>query len=206
MIIDLIGELNIGHFMALDLHTNTEEEKRQALLNQIQQQQKERVDRLASLLGDKLSQYVSERLDLNNDKEQSSIPFEKRIHQEAIDLKKESYGSSLLLTVGRLYSIQAKEYIGVKRSGGLPSIFYALKEKKHITKELWKTVKSNMEAQMVTEKVCLAEKEGVKDLSELDDLCVAKVRNLSIYLSGLTNYHYLFGALVLSSFMADGAV
>lgn len=181
MITDLIGELNIGHFMALDLHANTEEEKRQALLNQIQQQQKERVDKLASLLGDKLSQYVSERHDLTNDKEQSPIPFEKRIHQEATDLKKESYGPSLLLTVGRLYSIQAKEYINAKRIGGLSSIYYSVKEKKHITKELWKTVKSNMEAQMVAEKVTLAEKEGIKDISELDELLSAKVRNVPLF-------------------------
>ncbi|KAI8340063.1 X-domain of DnaJ-containing-domain-containing protein [Chlamydoabsidia padenii] len=177
---ELIGELNIGHFLAQDQDAHTEEEKVQSLLQQMEQQQQERVNALVSALKDKLSYYIAERLGqtLPNNKEQPSIPFEKKVHQETIELielAKMSYGNSLLLTIGRVYSIKAKEYLGIKRNGGLPGIIYTMKEKKYFTKELWRTVKSNMEAQKMAEQLCLAvEEDNKEDLEELDELFVQK--------------------------------
>ncbi|CAO3587039.1 unnamed protein product [Absidia cylindrospora] len=172
---DIIGELNIGHFFVQESLNKTDDQY-QVVLEATEQRQTERVSMLASLLKDKLSLYTSERLGSAEHQPSPSSPsFEKQIQQEAADLAHSSYGNSFLFVIGRIYSSKAKEHIGIKRAGGLPGVYYTMKEKKYITKSLWKTVKTNMDGQAVEKNIMQAEaQKDFELLQDLEELCVMR--------------------------------
>ncbi|ORZ16282.1 X-domain of DnaJ-containing-domain-containing protein [Absidia repens] len=171
---NIIGELNIGHFFVQESLDKTDD-RYQAVLEATEYRQTERVSKLASILKEKLSAYTSERLSGQYSTEHQPSSFEKEIQHEANDLAQSSYGNSFLFVVGRLYSSKAKEHIGIKRAGGLPGVYYTMKEKKYITKSLWKTVKASMDSQTVEKNSRLAEAQQDFDLQqELEELCVSR--------------------------------
>ncbi|KAI8371442.1 X-domain of DnaJ-containing-domain-containing protein [Radiomyces spectabilis] len=128
----------------------------------LQQAQKERVKKLAENLIHKLSLYT----DSSEGDEAAAAAFQEQIKIEAEKLKSESYGIELLHTIGYVYSSKAKHHLGMK-GGELPSIFQALRQKKHYMKELWSVVKSAMDMQAVGEMLEKAEKEGMDQAERL---------------------------------------
>ncbi|KAI8098687.1 X-domain of DnaJ-containing-domain-containing protein [Halteromyces radiatus] len=172
---DIIGELNVGIFLQQSSKygekapTKTEQEKEQLLMSQAEKQQKERVKLLSARLIERLSIFVEATQPSSNQLTQ----VEEQYQEHTKPLKQEPYGNALLHVVGRVYKVKAKEHIGVK-SGGLPGIYYAIKEKKYITKELWKTVKINMDAQTAMESAKTACEQDRDDKLDLEELSIEK--------------------------------
>lgn len=166
----IVGDMQIGHYFQQDDRyyakgqappTHTDEERQQMIMQHMEQLQQERIHLLASRLLEKLSLYTTE-----------PSTFETQMQNQIIELKKESCGNSMLAVVGRVYATKAKECLGIKRAGGLPSLYYTMREKKYIARELWRTVKASMECQAVSTKAIQAEEED----PELDELYMIKVR------------------------------
>ncbi|KAI9275825.1 X-domain of DnaJ-containing-domain-containing protein [Phascolomyces articulosus] len=125
-------------------------------MEKMQKVQQERVKKLAETLLNKVDLYVKGERD-----PESVKSFEDQIKMEAEKLKNESYGLELLHAIGGVYSSKAKHFLGLK-GGEMPSIFHNVKQKRHIMKELWSTVKSAMDMQAVAEMVAKAEAEGLE--------------------------------------------
>ncbi|KAI8355136.1 X-domain of DnaJ-containing-domain-containing protein [Blakeslea trispora] len=126
-------------------------------MEKMQKQQQERVDKLAENLKMKLAMFTESSGD-----QQSINEFQELIKKEAEKLKIESYGIELLHSIGGVYSLKAKHYLGMK-GGGMPSIFVGFKQKKHIVKELWNTVRVAMDVQQAAEMISKAEEKGDMD-------------------------------------------
>jgi hypothetical protein len=126
-------------------------------MEKMKKQQEERVEKLAENLQHKLQSYTDG---------QSTESFQEQIKLEADKLKTESYGLELLHAIGGVYQLRAKHYLGMK-GGGMPSIFLGMKQKKHIVKELWTTVKVALDAQSTHEQISKAE--------EMDDAAKMKL-------------------------------
>ncbi|KAI8148846.1 X-domain of DnaJ-containing-domain-containing protein [Fennellomyces sp. T-0311] len=124
-------------------------------MEKMQKIQQERVKKLAETLLHKVDLYVKSERD-----PESVAAFEEQIKVEAEKLKKESYGLELLHSIGGVYSSKAKHFLGLK-GGEMPSLFHNVKQKRHIMKELWSTVKSAMDMQAVAEMVAKAEAAGM---------------------------------------------
>lgn len=129
-------------------------------MEKMQKQQQERVKKLADNLLHKLDLYVK------GGDEGAAMAFEEQIKLEAEKLKSESYGLELLHSIGGVYSSKAKHFLGLK-GGEMPSLFHNVKQKRHIMKELWSTVKSAMDMQAVAEMVQKAEEQGVDQAQRL---------------------------------------
>lgn len=130
-------------------------------MEKMQKQQQERVKKLADNLLHKLDLYVKGDRD-----EGAAMAFEEQIKLEAEKLKTESYGLELLHSIGGVYSSKAKHFLGLK-GGEMPSLFHNVKQKRHIMKELWSTVKSAMDMQAVAEMVQKAEEQGIDQAQRL---------------------------------------
>ncbi|CAO3626008.1 unnamed protein product [Mucor hiemalis] len=176
----IIGELAVGEMFSdaqqEELKTPTVEgeagsttsggsDKKQTVnkeqMEKMQKQQQERVDKLAETLKLKLAIYTESEGD-----EQAVKAFQDQIKMEADKLKNESYGLELLHSIGGVYQLKAKHYLGIK-GGGMPSIFLGFKQKKHIVKELWTTVKVAMDVQQAAEMISKAEEGGMEDAEKM---------------------------------------
>ncbi|ORX49505.1 DnaJ-domain-containing protein, partial [Hesseltinella vesiculosa] len=164
----LIGDLAMGDLFSESMEESTaeatEEGKKQLSKEQMEKMklaQQERVKKLADILVHKLTVYTSGTGD-----EAATSTFQEQIMVEAEKLKSESYGLELLHTIGYVYSSKAKHYLGLK-GGELPSIFLGFKQKKHIVKELWTTLKSAMEIQQAAEMMARAEEAGLDDAGKM---------------------------------------
>lgn len=155
-------------------------------MEHMQRQQEERVKKLAENLAHKLDLYVKGE----GDKEAAQA-FEDQIKLEADKLKTESYGLELLHSIGGVYSGKAKSYLGIK-GGEMPSIFHSMKQKRHVLKELWSTVKSAMDMQSVAELMAKAEEQGMDQskIMELKEEVTERVSGFSVTrydVLGITN-------------------
>ncbi|KAI9490888.1 X-domain of DnaJ-containing-domain-containing protein [Zychaea mexicana] len=178
----IIGDLSIGEMFSEAMDSDqqktngengeaaasgTEDEKAKQphmskeQMEKMQKVQQERVKKLAETLLHKLDLYVKGERDT-----ESVMAFEEQIKIEAEKLKSESYGLELLHAVGGVYSSKAKHFLGLK-GGEMPSIFHNVKQKRHIMKELWSTVKSAMDMQAVAEMVAKAEEQGMEQADRL---------------------------------------
>ncbi|KAL9537373.1 hypothetical protein MBANPS3_011837 [Mucor bainieri] len=171
----IIGELAVGEMFSdaqqdeLDKQGTAAEgsedsEKKQMnkeQMEKMQKQQQERVEKLAETLKLKLALFTESEGD-----QQAMTAFQDQIKHEAEKLKNESYGLELLHSIGGVYSLKAKHYLGIK-GGGMPSIFLGFKQKKHIVKELWTTVKVAMDVQQAAEMISKAEESGMDDSDKM---------------------------------------
>ncbi|PHZ07395.1 DnaJ-domain-containing protein [Rhizopus microsporus ATCC 52813] len=130
-------------------------------IEKMQKQQQERIEKLAEHLIHKLAMYTDSK-----GEEEDVKRFQEHIKMEAEKLKKESYGVELLHSIGGVYSLKARHYLGIK-GGGMPSIFVGFKQKKHIVKELWTTVKVAMDVQQAADMISKAEESGMDDSEKM---------------------------------------
>ncbi|KAG2171412.1 hypothetical protein INT43_009073 [Umbelopsis isabellina] len=173
----IIGDLTVGGMFAeaqeaemQETEESTEVDKQKKKytgpskeqMEKMQEQQRERVKKLAENLVHKLSLYTEGQ----SDDEQTAASFEEQIKVEAEKLKQESYGLELLHSIGLVYSSKSKQFLGMK-GGELPRVFQSLKEKKHIMGELWSTLKSAMAVQTTVELIQKAEEQGLDQAEQL---------------------------------------
>lgn len=141
---DIIGDNSLGSFMETAIHDATDpnaaqqmtpEQRAQRdkeLREQSEKQRKERELQLTEKLKKKLALYT--------DGNYTAEDYREYIHKEANNLKNESFGKELLQTVGYVYSMKAKQYMGKSTLLGLPSFYHSMKEKGHIVSEVWSTL------------------------------------------------------------------
>lgn len=135
--------------------------KNKEQIEKMKRLQQERIDKLADTLIHKLNMYTDTKGEQDDIKK-----FQESIKHEAEKLKNESYGIELLHSIGGVYTLKARHHLGIK-GGGMPSIFVGFKQKKHIVKELWTTVKVAMDVQQTAELISKAEQSGMNDSEKL---------------------------------------
>ncbi|KAH0582579.1 hypothetical protein H2248_010510 [Termitomyces sp. 'cryptogamus'] len=71
-----------------------------------------------------------------------TIAFEKKMKQEAEDLKLESFGVELLHTIGNVYLTKASSFMKSRKFLGIPGFFSRLREKGTLAKDVWGVIGS----------------------------------------------------------------
>jgi hypothetical protein len=173
----MIGDLAVGEMFSETMEETAGQEatggddaataaKKQQMskeqMEKLKAQQQERIKKLSENLISKLSLYT----DTEGDATAAALAFQEQIIVEAEKLKEESYGLELLHAIGYVYSSKGRHHLGLK-GGELPSIFQSIKQKKHIVKELWTTIRSAMDIQQAAELVEKAEKDGMDQAEKL---------------------------------------
>ncbi|EIE88611.1 hypothetical protein RO3G_13322 [Rhizopus delemar RA 99-880] len=164
---NIIGELAVGEMFSdaqqegLMDNEGTTKLKNKEQIEKMKRLQQERIDKLADTLIHKLNMYTDTKGEQDDIKK-----FQESIKHEAEKLKNESYGIELLHSIGGVYTLKARHHLGIK-GGGMPSIFVGFKQKKHIVKELWTTVKVAMDVQQTAELISKAEQSGMNDSEKL---------------------------------------
>lgn len=210
MLKGIIGDLSIGEMFSDAMEQSAAEEGKEGAkdadekpghqvskeqMEKMQKQQQERVKKLADNLLHKLDLYVK------GGDEGAAMAFEEQIKLEAEKLKTESYGLELLHSIGGVYSSKAKHFLGLK-GGEMPSLFHNVKQKRHIMKELWSTVRSAMDMQAVAEMVQKAEEQGV-DQAERLRLEEEATNRVCVTLDHAIVLHYTYGIIGIQGFMAN---
>ncbi|KAG6825781.1 hypothetical protein H0H92_002444 [Tricholoma furcatifolium] len=93
-----------------------------------------------------------------------TIAFEKKMHQEAEDLKLESFGVELLHTIGNVYLMKASSFMKSRKFLGIPGFFSRLKEKGALAKDVWGVIGSALSVRDVMLEMEKAQAKG--DLGE----------------------------------------
>ncbi|CAO3646260.1 unnamed protein product [Cunninghamella echinulata] len=176
----VFGQLNVPIFLSEDdkYYNNGEyppcmkdiDLQRNKMIS-LEEQQQEKVNELAQHLKDNFLKlyHPSPSSSSNNNNDYNNEKLIQQIQSQCKQLKHAPYGNSFLLIVGQMYILQAKRYLGI-HGKGWPSLVYGFKDKKHNTKELWKSVKITMETHKAGELLREAEKKKLDNIQELDDI------------------------------------
>ncbi|KNZ79609.1 hypothetical protein J132_08994 [Termitomyces sp. J132] len=93
-----------------------------------------------------------------------TIAFEKKMKQEAEDLKLESFGVELLHTIGNVYLTKASSFMKSRKFLGIPGFFSRLREKGTLAKDVWGVIGSALSVRDVMIEMEKAQAKG--DLGE----------------------------------------
>ncbi|KAG6850563.1 hypothetical protein H0H93_011762 [Arthromyces matolae] len=96
-----------------------------------------------------------------------TIAFEKKMRQEADDLKLESFGVELLHTIGNVYLMKASSFMKSRKFLGIPGFFSRLKEKGALAKDVWGVVGSALSVREVMLEMEKAQAKGELGEEEL---------------------------------------
>ena len=137
----------------------------------------ERIRRLAKNLVQKLSFYVDHPSVVRT--VAASVPssaecqavlaeFERRIREEADDLKSASYGVELLQAIGFTYTLKARQWLGQEESFlGLGKWWNNVREKGHIFSETVGTIRAAVELQAALSRLQVDEEQQQRSKDEL---------------------------------------
>ncbi|PWN39708.1 DnaJ-domain-containing protein [Ceraceosorus guamensis] len=131
-------------------------------------QEKQRVEDLTRKLKDRIRPFVEAKHpgDVNDSETQI---FERKMREEAEDLKLESFGVELLHAIGSIYLSKSTTWIKSRPSNflGLPGFFSKLKDKGTVGKEMWGLLGSAVSVQMSMEDMAKRQEKGDLDEEEL---------------------------------------
>lgn len=99
---------------------------------QLRRQRAQRVGHLSCKLLDKLALYTEGHYTANE--------FIEYCAKEASNLHQESFGPELLKSVGYVYSMRAKQFLGKSSFLGISSMYHSIKEKGHIVSQVYSTI------------------------------------------------------------------
>lgn len=130
-----------------------------------------RINELTEKLKDRIRPFVTSKNpgDVNDSETQL---FEKKMRQEAEDLKLESFGVELLHAIGSVYLTKSTTWIKSQRHHflGLPGFFSKLKEKGGMVRETWNLLGSAVSVQMSMEELAKRQEKGEIPEEELRQL------------------------------------
>ncbi|PWN50184.1 DnaJ-domain-containing protein [Violaceomyces palustris] len=103
-----------------------------------EENEKKRIDDLTRKLIDRIRPFVEAKNPGDKDDSETRL-FEKKMREEAEDLKLESFGVELLHAIGNVYLMKATTFVKTKKHSflGLSGFMSRMKEKGNIVKETW---------------------------------------------------------------------
>ncbi|PWN94849.1 DnaJ-domain-containing protein [Tilletiopsis washingtonensis] len=146
--------------------------EQRAKLDELEQEkekaEKERIEDLTRKLKDRIRPFVEARNPGDANDSETQI-FERKMREEAEDLKLESFGVELLHAIGNIYLTKSTTWIKSQKHNflGLPGFFSRLKEKGAVGKEMWSLLGSAVSVQMSMEDMAKRQEKGDLDEEEL---------------------------------------
>lgn len=133
--------------------------------------EEKRIKDLTEKLKDRIRPFCSAKNPGDKDDSETQL-FEKKMRQEAEDLKLESFGVELLHVIGSIYLTKSTTWIKSQRHHflGLPGFFSKLKEKSGMVKETWNLLGSAVSVQMSMEDLAKRQEKGEIPEDELKQL------------------------------------
>lgn len=151
--------------------TPEQREKLEALEKEKEASEEKRIKDLTEKLKDRIRPFVNAKNPGDKDDSETQL-FEKKMRQEAEDLKLESFGVELLHVIGSIYLTKSTVWIKSQRHHflGLPGFFSKLKEKTGMVKETWNLLGSAVSVQMSMEDLQKRQEKGDVPEEELAKL------------------------------------
>lgn len=133
--------------------------------------EQQRIKDLTAKLLERIRPFVTSRNPGDANDSETQL-FEKKMRQEAEDLKLESFGVELLHVIGSVYLTKSTTWIKSQRHHflGLPGFFSRLKEKGGMVKETWNLLGSAVSVQMSMEDLAKRQEKGEIPEEELRQL------------------------------------
>ncbi|PWN25836.1 DnaJ-domain-containing protein [Jaminaea rosea] len=133
--------------------------------------EQQRIKDLTAKLLERIRPFVTSRNPGDANDSETQL-FEKKMRQEAEDLKLESFGVELLHVIGSVYLSKSTTWIKSQRHHflGLPGFFSRLKEKGGMVKETWNLLGSAVSVQMSMEDLAKRQEKGEIPEDELRQL------------------------------------
>ncbi|EPQ28648.1 uncharacterized protein PFL1_03951 [Pseudozyma flocculosa PF-1] len=118
--------------------TAEQREKLEALEKEKEENERKRVEELSQKLKDRIRPFVEAKNPGDKDDSETQI-FERKMREEAEDLKLESFGVELLHAIGNVYLMKSTSWIKTKQHKflGLSGFMSRMKEKGAVVKETW---------------------------------------------------------------------
>lgn len=141
--------------------TPEQREKLEALEKEKEVAEEKRIKDLTEKLKERIRPFVNAKNPGDKDDSETQL-FEKKMRQEAEDLKLESFGVELLHVIGSIYLTKSTVWIKSQRHHflGLPGFFSKLKEKTGMVKETWNLLGSAVSVQMSMEDLQKRQEKG----------------------------------------------
>lgn len=139
--------------------------------------EEKRIKDLTEKLKDRIRPFVTSKNPGDKDDSETQL-FEKKMRQEAEDLKLESFGVELLHVIGSVYLTKSSVWVKSQRHHflGLPGFFSKLKEKTGMVKETWGLLGSAVAVQVSMEEMAKRQEKG--------DIPEEELRALEMEMSG----------------------
>lgn len=188
--VDIIGEISFGQMLQEAFEETRRESDQTTIGNQphrasggrrkelLSEEQREQLVRQRAQRVAHLSAKLIDRLALYTDGLYTPDEFAENCRKEAVNLSRESFGPELLRSVGYVYGMRAKQYLGKSSFLGISSFYHSIREKGHIVSHVFSTVSAARDVYSdVQRQQAASSSNHVRDGSavELDE---QKVRNM----------------------------
>ncbi|WFD33042.1 hypothetical protein MSPP1_004099 [Malassezia sp. CBS 17886] len=157
--------------------TAEQRQKLEALEKEKAEKEKKRIADLTQLLKDRIRPFVESKNPGDPEDPETTL-FSKKMHEEAEDLKLESFGIELLHAIGSVYQTKSTTWLKTKRGNflGMPGFWNRMKERGGIIKETWNVMGSAVNVQMSMDELARHQDKG--------DLPDEELRTLEQEMSG----------------------